>query len=717
MRSFMVACLIFIGSLTIGAAFGETLEFYGVRFPETVAGFTRAQTIDYESNSPGLGYAVKYSSRGWSIDVIIYDFGFKDIPDLLSSDRVTGHFTKVQGDILRVWKAAGAKVEEKQPFDITAADHTVRFICRAYVVQKIGQREDSYLCLTTYKGKFVKYRVTAPEWEGNAEKARHFMATWIDLLWPATDPSTAAQMNVPTDNNVKLKYSSWTKSCTRDVGNQNCISIRTGNAESLVLSAALLIERGGESPKILRVFSPIGRGVAISQGTRVFVDSSQALGAPFAFCLAEGFAEGCVADYVVTPELFNLLRRGKTLFIQVIKLNGTTQTLPFPLDEFDNVYGGAPTDTGSIASSVTTILTALSRAESKTENAAGRIPANVNLVYSPWTKFCLKEANARQVCPTSKVGRTESGQYVIEAGIFEAQGEPKKILRVTLPLGTQLVRGIRVVIDNNPPMQGPYAACFRNGCVSDFEVTPDFLESLRKGESLVVEALYPSGEPLKRVLPLKDGKEVGFAKAVDGPPSPQAPSQQRINTAVLEDGPTRSYVEKYASANWLELRLAYADSPGFDAGLKSVMERKAMNDAMSAGDFQKVISLAKSLLDQNSVDIDANLSCDLAYQNLGRPELARGHRMIWLGLLQSIIGANDGRSHEKAFEVITVSEERFVLNALRLKGRSQAYVKHSDHLYDVWTASDSNGTIQTIYFNVDRMSRAEAKLFQSPSQK
>src|SRR6187397_2918394 len=87
----------------------------------------------------------------------------------------------------------------------------------------------------------------------------------------------------------------------------------------------------------------------------------------------------------------------------------------------------------------------------------------VQLIYAPWTKFCLKgqEAGAKQVCFTGKDGRIESGQPVIAAVIIEPEGEPKKILRVTLPLGMQLVHGTRVIVDANAPLQSPYVICFQ----------------------------------------------------------------------------------------------------------------------------------------------------------------------------------------------------------------------------------------------------------------
>jgi invasion protein IalB len=152
------------------------------------------------------------------------------------------------------------------------------------------------------------------------------------------------------------------------------------------------------------------------------------------------------------------------------------------------------------------------------EHAPAAAPADqqVQLIYAPWTKFCLKgqDAKAKQVCFTGKDGRIESGQPVIAAVIIEPEGEPKKILRVTLPLGMQLVHGTRIIIDNNPPQQSPYVICFANGCMSDYELTPEMLAHLKKGQNLIVQAINSNGAPLTLPLPLAE-----FAKAYDGPPT------------------------------------------------------------------------------------------------------------------------------------------------------------------------------------------------------
>ena len=140
----------------------------------------------------------------------------------------------------------------------------------------------------------------------------------------------------------------------------------------------------------------------------------------------------------------------------------------------------------------------------------------VQLIFSPWTKFCLKgqEANAKQVCFTGKDARIESGMPVVAAVLIEPESEPKKILRVTLPLGMQLIHGTRVIIDQNQPMTAPYVICFTNGCMADYEATADMITKMKSGQGLVVQAINSTGQPISLVMPLTD-----FAKAYEGPPT------------------------------------------------------------------------------------------------------------------------------------------------------------------------------------------------------
>jgi invasion protein IalB len=147
------------------------------------------------------------------------------------------------------------------------------------------------------------------------------------------------------------------------------------------------------------------------------------------------------------------------------------------------------------------------------------------LIFSPWTKFCLKgqEQGAKQVCFTGKDGRVESGMPVVAAVLIEPENDPKKILRVTLPLGMSIQPGTRVIVDQGQPMTGPYVICFQNGCMADYEASGELIGKLKKGQGLVVQGINGSGQAISLVLPLTD-----FAKAYDGPPTdPQVFEQQQ----------------------------------------------------------------------------------------------------------------------------------------------------------------------------------------------
>src|SRR5258707_4497972 len=309
---------------------------------------------------------------------------------------------------------------------------------------------------------------------------------------------------------VQLTYSTWTRSCTREVdinGKQICFTTKTGRmASGQVVVTAMLVEREGESRKTLRVLLPLGMQTV--HGTRVIVDSGTPVQSPYVFCNADG----CASDHDATPDLMDQLRRGKNLLVQAINSNGSPVTLPLPLADFSPAFSGNATDWSSLDDQRKKILTSLFRIK----NEAGQTEANPTLTYAPWTKFCLKgqDANAKQVCFTGKDGRAESGQPVIAAVVIEPEGEAKKILRVTLPLGMQLAYGTHIIVDGNPPAVIPYVICFANGCMSDYDVTPALLASLRNGRSLTVQALGNTGRPLSRALPLTE-----FNQAYIGPPT------------------------------------------------------------------------------------------------------------------------------------------------------------------------------------------------------
>ena len=102
---------------------------------------------------------------------------------------------------------------------------------------------------------------------------------------------------------------------------------------------------------------------------------------------------------------------------------------------------------------------------------------------------------------------------LVEAGLVvrpedEEAGEEKKLFRITLPLGMQIPQGTRLLLDKEQPMTGTYVVCLPNGCMADFDVNPEFVGKLKKGQQLVLQGINLPGQAATYMLPLTD-----FAKA------------------------------------------------------------------------------------------------------------------------------------------------------------------------------------------------------------
>jgi len=182
----------------------------------------------------------------------------------------------------------------------------------------------------------------------------------------------------------------------------------------------------------------------------------------------------------------------------------------------------------------------------------------LQLLYSPWTKFCAtgQEANAKQVCLTGKDGRVETGQPVVAAVLIQPEGGPN-VLRVTLPLTVQLQRGTRVMVDQtklatmtSDTQSTPYTICFINGCMADYDATPDVVKQLKKGQSLWVQGFSISGEFINLPIPLEE-----FGKTLDGPPTdPKVVEEQQKK---MQD-----QLQKRAEAVKKQLESQQASQPG-----------------------------------------------------------------------------------------------------------------------------------------------------------
>lgn len=147
------------------------------------------------------------------------------------------------------------------------------------------------------------------------------------------------------------------------------------------------------------------------------------------------------------------------------------------------------------------------------------------LTYTPWTRLCRKgqEADAKQVCATSREGFLETGFLVVGAVLIEPEGVPNKILQITMPLGMALQVPLRVTVDQGQPITAPFAVCSQNGCLAEIEASAELIGKMKKGQGLVVQGIHIQRGQVTVGLPLTD-----FAKANEGTPTDPKVYEERM---------------------------------------------------------------------------------------------------------------------------------------------------------------------------------------------
>jgi hypothetical protein len=160
-----------------------------------------------------------------------------------------------------------------------------------------------------------------------------------------------------------------------------------------------------------------------------------------------------------------------------------------------------------------------------------------------------------------------------------------------------------------------------------------------------------------------------------------------------------------ANVDYLALRNAYAESPGYDPyGSKLREPEREMLDAYGRGDCAVVIAKAESILAVNFVHAEAHLAAGLCHGKLGNEEAMRRERTIVRGLIDSILTSGDGKSEQTAFVVVQIAEEYTILKVLGLRRVTQALIHAQGHSYDRFeTKSNDTGQEGGVFFNIDRL--------------
>ena len=192
------------------------------------------------------------------------------------------------------------------------------------------------------------------------------------------------------------------------------------------------------------------------------------------------------------------------------------------------------------------------------------------------------------------------------------------------------------------------------------------------------------------------------AQTPQATPKPTEPETTKPAQKTRYDALLEKVKQKDASVNFTELRHAFYESANYNP-YAPMMSYRPLNAAIAQKNYEQALKISEDVLAKNFVEINAHMAAQIAYQETGNAEKAEFHKFMVDGLLNSIKSSVDGKSKEKAFEVISVSEEYGLIRSLGLRPIKQALLDDKGHHYDVITVIDPQTNQESqLFFNIDK---------------
>ena len=164
-------------------------------FPLQVRGFTReGDIVDYESQTPGMGYSVHYSSVIGEATVYVYNDRQTDIPEDIMDPSIAEYFNAQFKSIeasLHNNDCSIADVDEPYVLNCVVAS----VISAAFVVDAgDDRRQQSYFYLSTLNNYYVKVRITSQYVTESSEDFDNFVCELFHYL-TGTNKSVLKSLN------------------------------------------------------------------------------------------------------------------------------------------------------------------------------------------------------------------------------------------------------------------------------------------------------------------------------------------------------------------------------------------------------------------------------------------------------------------------------------------------------------------------------------------
>jgi hypothetical protein len=154
----------------------QPAQVYDYIFPVEFEGAKRLSVHGYDN--PGLGYSVGYGRGDLTATIYIYDGGQKSIPDN-PDDAVV--LAELRASLREAMEFSKAKLGVT--FSLPDQSKVRRMNCAWLTFSAVS---GGTLCVGGANGKFVKFRISAPETKDGVRESVLFMLGWIPTFWPPT---------------------------------------------------------------------------------------------------------------------------------------------------------------------------------------------------------------------------------------------------------------------------------------------------------------------------------------------------------------------------------------------------------------------------------------------------------------------------------------------------------------------------------------------------
>ncbi len=155
------------------------------------------------------------------------------------------------------------------------------------------------------------------------------------------------------------------------------------------------------------------------------------------------------------------------------------------------------------------------------------------------------------------------------------------------------------------------------------------------------------------------------------------------------------------------LRTRYGERDDFSAVCEDNRPLSDAFEALDAGEWQRVVTLADGWLSQCKVDIDFHLLRAIALGELGRTDESK-QQLRWRdGLVESVLRSGDGKTPETAWIVISVAEEYSILRAFGMRRKRQVLTSERRDMIE----AERDGNLYILYFNPEAHFKRLDRLF------